>query len=86
MISALRDNEVDIAVGLTEGWVAGLGSKKPSGSTGAGTAVPGDGYRLVGTYVNSPLVWGVNTGRGRQEISSLESLKGGKCGISRYGR
>jgi hypothetical protein len=46
MITALRADEIDIGIGLTEGWVAGLGKED----------TPGDGgYRLVGTYVETPL-------------------------------
>ena len=46
MITALRAGEIDVGIGLTEGWVAGLGKE----------GVEGDGgYRLVGTYVETPL-------------------------------
>lgn len=46
MITALRANEIDIGIGLTEGWIAGLGKE----------GIEGDGgYRLVGTYVDTPL-------------------------------
>jgi hypothetical protein len=46
MITALRANEIDVGIGLTEAWIAGLGKD----------GVEGDGgYRLVGTYVETPL-------------------------------
>lgn len=45
MITALRAGEIDVGIGLTEGWVAGLGKEEQ----GAG------GYQLVGTYVETPL-------------------------------
>lgn len=46
MVTSIRAGEIDVAVGLTEGWIAGLGKED----------APGDGgYRLVGTYVQSPL-------------------------------
>ncbi|KKA29711.1 hypothetical protein TD95_004170 [Thielaviopsis punctulata] len=46
MITSIRAGEIDVAVGLTEGWIAGLGKED----------TPGDGgYRLVGTYVQTPL-------------------------------
>ena len=46
MITALRAGEVDVCIGLTEAWVAGLGKED----------TPGDGgYRIVGTYVETPL-------------------------------
>lgn len=46
MITALRSNEIDVGIGLTEGWVAGLGKEDVGGD---------GGYRLVGTYVETPL-------------------------------
>jgi hypothetical protein len=46
MITALRAREIDVGIGLTEAWVAGLGKED----------IPGDGgYRIVGTYVETPL-------------------------------
>lgn len=46
MVTAIRAGEIDVAVGLTEGWIAGLGKE----------GVEDDGgYRLVGTYVETPL-------------------------------
>ena len=46
MITAIRAGEIDVGIGLTEGWIAGLGKDdvKDDG-----------GYRLVGTYVETPL-------------------------------
>jgi hypothetical protein len=46
MITSLRTGEIDVGVGLTEGWVAGLGKD--------GVEEDG-GYRIVGTYVETPL-------------------------------
>lgn len=46
MVTAIRAGEIDVAIGLTEGWIAGLGKD----------GVEGDGgYRIVGTYVETPL-------------------------------
>ncbi|KAI1747681.1 hypothetical protein F4782DRAFT_520407 [Xylaria castorea] len=76
MITAIRAGEIDIGIGLTEAWVAGLGKED----------TPGDGgYRIVGTYVETPLCWAISTGTGRAEITSVDSLKGSKIGISRLG-
>ncbi|CAJ0551957.1 Ff.00g059360.m01.CDS01 [Fusarium sp. VM40] len=76
MVNAIRAGEIDVAVGLTEGWIAGLGKE----------GVEGDGgYRLVGTYVETPLCWAISTGAKRPEITSVDSLKGGKIGVSRIG-
>lgn len=46
MITAIQAGEIDVAIGLTEGWVAGLGKGDIEGD---------GGYRIVGTYVDSPL-------------------------------
>ena len=46
MITALRADEIDVGIGLTEGWVAGLGKEETEGD---------GGYRIVGTYVETPL-------------------------------
>ena len=79
MIAALRAGDLDVAIGLTEGWVAGLG-RKP------GETEPGGGYRMVGTYVASPLTWAVSTGAQRRGVDGVEVLRGGKLGVSRMGR
>ena len=46
MITALREDEIDVGIGLTEGWIAGLGKENVEGE---------GGYRIVGTYVETPL-------------------------------
>ncbi|KAI9731995.1 MAG: hypothetical protein M1834_004446 [Cirrosporium novae-zelandiae] len=71
MIQALKDNEIDISVGLTEGFVADLaknGAKE---------------YSIVGSYVETPLCWAISTGKDRGDISGVEVLKGKKVGVSR---
>jgi hypothetical protein len=50
MITALRAAEIDVGIGLTEGWVAGLGKDNVK-EEGRGDG----GYRLVGSYVDTPL-------------------------------
>ncbi|KAH7264280.1 hypothetical protein B0J15DRAFT_593409 [Fusarium solani] len=76
MVTAIRAGEIDVAIGLTEGWIAGLGKE----------GVEGDGgYRLVGTYVETPLCWAISTGAKRPEITSVGSLSGRKIGVSRIG-
>ncbi|KAH6611709.1 hypothetical protein B0J18DRAFT_405460 [Chaetomium sp. MPI-SDFR-AT-0129] len=78
MITALRAGEIDVGIGLTEGWVAGLGKAQEAGEEDGG-------YRLVGTYVETPLCWAISTGADRPEIQSVDSLQGGKIGVSRIG-
>ncbi|OAX82806.1 hypothetical protein ACJ72_02843 [Emergomyces africanus] len=81
MITSLRDNEIDIGIGLTEGWVAGLVGKaqleKGDGEDG--------GYKMVGQWVETPLRWAIVTGRNRSEINGVDDLKGGRVGVSRLG-
>ena len=48
MITALRAGEIDVGIGLTEGWVAGLGKAQEQGDRDGG-------FKLVGTYVETPL-------------------------------
>ncbi|KAI9863623.1 MAG: hypothetical protein M1813_003646 [Trichoglossum hirsutum] len=77
MIQDLRAGEIDVGIGLTEGWVAGLGKKED-----------GDGkkdYQIVGTYVETPLCWAISTGVNRKDITSVSDLKGTKIGVSRIG-
>jgi hypothetical protein len=81
MITSLRGNEIDIAIGLTEGWVAGLAGKQQSSqSSGDG------GYKVVGHWVDNPLRWAIVTGRNRAEVNGVSDLKDGRVGVSRLGR
>ena len=73
MITSLQANEIDVGIGLTEGWVAGLGKK-------GGKA----GFKIVGTYVESPLCWAISTGSERD--LDISHLKDTRIGVSRIGR
>ncbi|KAI9760529.1 MAG: hypothetical protein M4579_001614 [Chaenotheca gracillima] len=75
MVTALKEGEIDIGIGLTEGWVAKLGK----------AGVEESGFRLVGTYVESPLCWAINTSTTRQNLKSVSDLRGSKVGVSRLG-
>ncbi|KAL4886282.1 hypothetical protein BJY04DRAFT_100242 [Aspergillus karnatakaensis] len=78
MITSLRAHEIDLAIGLTEGWVAGLAGKSaPPESEG--------GYKIVGSWVETPLRWAIVTGNERGELSGVEGLEGGRVGVSRLG-
>ncbi|KAL8827165.1 MAG: hypothetical protein Q9170_007123 [Blastenia crenularia] len=77
MITSLRAGELDIAIGLTEGWIAALASPPPSNTT--------NNFKLVGTYVESPLCWAISTGISRHDVTSIEDLKGKVMGVSRIG-
>ena len=90
MITASRSNEIDVAIGLTEGWVAGLLNKETQRNIREGKMKDG-GYRIVGTWVENPLRWAIVTGRGREDVNSVDDLgslnKQGKLrvGVSRLG-
>ncbi|KAI9055151.1 hypothetical protein LZ554_000115 [Drepanopeziza brunnea f. sp. 'monogermtubi'] len=75
MITSLRSGEIDVGIGLTEGWVAGLGKEDVEGD---------GGFRIVGTYVETPLCWAISTGS-KRTISSVADLKDCKVGVSRIG-
>ena len=92
MISALQDDEIDVGIGLTEGWVAGLGKRRSASGGKKEEAGEGEaaGYKIVGTYVETPLCWAISTGgSGAQQgegIKDVEGLKGARMGVSRVGR
>lgn len=71
LIQSLEDNSLDIAIGLTEAFVRGIAQGK-------------ENYKLVGTYVKSPLRWAVSTGFNR-EFTDKAELAGKKIGVSRIG-
>lgn len=72
LIKLLNEGKVDIAVGLTEAFVADV-------------AKGNDAYKVVATYVESPLCWAISTGSGRSEITSAQDLAGKRIGVSRIG-
>jgi hypothetical protein len=77
MITSLRTDAIDLAIGLTEGWVAGLltaqGQKEK-------------GYTIVGRWVQNPLRWAIVTGRDRADINTLADLHHHRrVGVSRLG-
>lgn len=77
MITSLRSDSIDLAIGLTEGWVAGL--LNPQGQKEKG-------YRIVGRWVQNPLRWAIVTGRDRAELNSVADLRNHKrVGVSRLG-
>ena len=76
-MTALQTGEIDVGVGLTEGWIAALAKHQ--------TMKRDAGFRLVGTYVETPLCWAISTGINRDNITTLEDLKGKRVGVSRIG-
>lgn len=81
MITSLRANEIDLAIGLTEGWVAGLLNDNVKNQS-----LQEKGYTIVGSWVSTPLRWAIVTGRNRQDINSVDDLKTHRSvGVSRLG-
>ncbi|SCV74749.1 BQ2448_7778 [Microbotryum intermedium] len=72
IMSALKEDQIDLAIALTEALTAGIVHKKAE-------------YKIVGTYVTSPLNWAVAVGK-ESKYQTLADLKGEKIGISRIGR
>ncbi|KAF8126901.1 periplasmic binding protein-like II [Boletus edulis] len=72
LISRLTNDEIDIAIALTDPLIAGIakGSKA---------------YKLVGSYVTSPLRWAVITGSKDSPYNQISDLRGTTLGISRHG-
>ncbi|ODV88674.1 hypothetical protein CANCADRAFT_57809 [Tortispora caseinolytica NRRL Y-17796] len=71
LMEALQANEIDYAVGLTEAFIAGALQGK-------------DWFKIIGTYVTSPLCWVVSTG-GRRDVTMDSLANGATIGISRIG-
>jgi len=67
---ALRDNELDVALVLTEGAVADI--------------LNHDKNRLVKIFVASPLIWGIHVAA-TSDIRSVAAIRRRRIAISRYG-
>ncbi|KAL1302946.1 hypothetical protein AAFC00_003265 [Neodothiora populina] len=76
LTSSLKDNSIDVAIGLTEGFVADLGKTNAAKETPV--------YKLAGTYVDSPLCWAISVGN-KSSINDKSELKGRRVGVSRIG-
>ncbi len=70
MTKALREGDVDIAIVLTEGIIKDIQEGNPS--------------KIVQTYVDSPLIWGIHVGA-TSSFKQLSDLKHASVAISRYG-
>lgn len=77
MITSLRSNEIDLAIGLTEGWTAGLMTNEGQQKRG---------YNIVGSWCKTPLRWAIVTGKNRDDINSTGDLRQHRrVGVSRLG-
>jgi ABC-type nitrate/sulfonate/bicarbonate transport system substrate-binding protein len=75
LISSLKNDEVDIVVGLTEAFVRGISNGDKE-------------YKIVGEYVDSPLCWSISTGKQRDDLQNVDDLKkegNNRIGVSRIG-
>ena len=70
MTKALRDNEIDIAVILTEGIIKDITEGSPC--------------KIVQVFVESRLIWGIHVAQ-NSAFKQLSDLKGQRAAISRYG-
>ncbi len=70
MCKALRKEEIDLAVILTEGIIADV--------------IAGNESEIVQTFVKSPLIWGIHVAKD-STYKSIDDLKEKKAAISRYG-
>ncbi|KAI9676386.1 MAG: hypothetical protein M1817_000543 [Caeruleum heppii] len=87
IVTAMREGSIDVGVGLTEGWVMGLGSGK--GKTKKEEKERERQmereFKIVGTYVESPLQWSINTGATRDSLTTSKDLQHTRVGVSRLG-
>jgi len=71
MCRALRNNELDVALTVTEGVIYDIASN-------------GRGIQIISSYVESPLHWGIHVLE-ESEIFEVDDLKGKVFGVSRMG-
>ncbi len=69
MCKALRENELDVAIALTEGVISDI--------------MNGNQSRIVQFYVNSPLVWGIYV-KGNSPVNDVSEISEKRYAISRY--
>ncbi|WP_339612051.1 substrate-binding domain-containing protein, partial [uncultured Planktosalinus sp.] len=70
MSQALRNEEIDLAVILTEGIVKDI--------------IQGNDSKIVQVFVESPLIWGVHVAQ-NSNYHTISDLKGTEAAISRFG-
>lgn len=70
MTKALRSNEVDVCILLTEGIIADIINGNPS--------------KIISEYVTTPLVWGIHTAT-HNEVNKESDIFDKKYAISRFG-
>ncbi|MDG1037503.1 MAG: substrate-binding domain-containing protein [Polaribacter sp.] len=70
MCKALRNGELDIAIVLTEGIIKDI--------------TDGNSSKIIQTFVNSPLIWGIHVGA-KSTFKEIKELEHATVAISRFG-
>ena len=70
MTKALRNDEIDVCILLTEGIIKDI--------------IDGNASKIISVYVNTPLIWGVHTGY-TNKMKSYDEIFDKKYAISRFG-
>ena len=70
MTKALRDDDIDVCVLLTEGVIADI--------------IRGNASKIISNYIKTPLCWGVHTGS-QNTLQNYKDIYSQKYGISRFG-
>ena len=70
MCKALRNGELDIAIVLTEGIIKDI--------------TDGNSSKIIQTFVNSPLIWGIHVGA-KSTFKKIKELEHATVAISRFG-
>ncbi len=70
MTKALRDDDIDVCILLTEGVISDIIKGNPS--------------KIISIYVKTPLCWGVHTGS-KNELQDYKDIYSRTYGISRFG-
>jgi len=70
MCKALRNNDIDLAVILTEGIIKDIAEGNPS--------------KIIQTFVQSPLIWGIHVAQD-SNYKTIKDIRGQKAAISRFG-
>ncbi len=70
MNAALRNDDCDICIVLTEGIITDIINNNPS--------------KIISGYVKTPLIWGIYTGR-NSALSRLSEINSNRIAISRFG-
>ena len=70
MCKGLRNNDIDLAVILSEGIVKDVTEGNPS--------------KIIQTFVKTPLIWGIHVAN-NSNYKTIEDIRGKKAAISRYG-